>query len=102
MKQKTAATINLFYPPPGYQMSECVKCKKVETCDATHYVKEGTVAPCDRFVELRPVGRPPLAEGKDVRCIHCGARRKTKSVRKRISCSQCGLPMPNPHFQRGQ
>ena len=50
--------------------------------------------------DKRPVGRPPLAEGNEVTCIHCGARRKTKSVRKRVSCSQCGLPFPNPHFQR--
>jgi hypothetical protein len=50
--------------------------------------------------DKRPVGRPPLKEGKDVECPHCHARRRTKSERKRISCSQCGLPFPNPHFQK--
>ena len=50
--------------------------------------------------DKRPVGRPPLAEGNEVTCIHCGARRLTKSVAKRVSCSTCGLPMPNPHFQK--
>lgn len=95
MKQKTASTINLFYPPPGYQISECVKCKTVETCDATHYVKEGTIAPCDRFVELRPVGRPPQ-KGNPIVCPKCKKERNTKSRKRYISCYVCHTSFRNP------